>query len=110
MKYIGDQTFYYHVLNRCYKHYTNKSNLERLLQKRKRKCDNEDQPGTSSEPRRSSGGEGRTPLSFAKTPYEINYKRKCIICDNYSFKKVYKKYRVTEEECGKEFLKASYFF
>ena len=107
---IGDQTFYYHVSNRCYKNYTNKSNLEQLLQKKKRECDNEDQPGTSSELQRSSRGEGRTPLSFAKTPYEINYEQKCIICDNYLFKKVYKKFRVTEEERGKAFLKASSFF
>ena len=105
---IGDRTFYYHVSNRCYKNYTNKSNLEGTKRKRKEECETNDP--TPAESRKSSRGEGRAPPSTDEAPSSIYYKQKCIICNNYSYKKVDKKFRISEESRGKAFLKASIFF
>ena len=60
--------------------------------------------------RSSSRGEGRAPPNPEETNSDISYKQKCIICNNCSYKKDYKKSRICESNRANKFLKATTFF
>ena len=101
--------------NDCYKRYTSKSLLDRIVRKRKAgetetESVTESQLNTPAIPvRKTSCGAGR-PLPNLLDVYSIDYKQKCIICNNYSYKNVYTKSRISESPRAKAFLKASTFF
>ena len=98
--------------NDCYKWYTSKSLLDRIV--RKRKAGETETESVTESPlntpaipvRKTSRGAGR-PSPNPLDVYSIDYKQKCIICNNYSYKKVYTKSRISESPRAKAFLKAS---
>ena len=114
---IGDNIFYYHVGNDCYKRYTNKTLLSRIQRKRKAEeesnTDNSDHlstPSTSVHLRRSLRGESRPPPNPKSATSFLLYKQKCMICDKLSHKKDFQKFRISESSRATSFLNATVFF
>ena len=112
---IGSDVYYYHMSNDCYKRYTSKSLLDMIV--RKRKAGETETESVTESPlntpaipiRKTSRGAGR-PSPNPLYVYSIDYKQKCIICNNYSYKKAYTKSRISESPRAKAFIKASTFF
>ena len=112
---IGDNIFYYHVENDCYKRYTNKTLLTRIQRKQKSEAESSapnPDPGSPANVhlRKSSRGDGQPPPSPNDSAAFILYKQKCIICDKLSHKKDFQKYRISESSRAPSFLNATVCF
>ena len=105
---IGSQDYFYHVTNKCYKSYTNRTALDRISKKRK-PTEVEENTATQSTNKRTRG-HGRPPPNPEDSSTYISYTQKCIICDQTSYKKDYSKYRMSEPNRAKSFLQATIFF
>ena len=73
---IGSQEFFYHVTNKCYKRYTNKTALHRIIKKQKsiERVDNSSTETASKRPR----DHGRPPPNPDDSTSFISYSQKCI--------------------------------
>jgi hypothetical protein len=111
LKTIGeDVPFVYHVSNPCYKSYTHKVSLGKILDKQQ---GNTDSP-SAYDPAADETGSRCVRSKFtprpAPTPKPDIYKQVCVVCGFVKHKNVYEKYRISELDRADKFLKATVFF
>ena len=112
LKHTDPNDIVYHVNNNCYKDYTHKGKLEKILQKTKSgNLAAYDIGGSSQQQacltglRRRSMAKPRD-LSKHRTDIDI-FKKNCVICGKAKYRNVYEKYPISGKNRAESFLKAT---
>lgn len=101
LKIIDKEDFVYHMNNTCYKTYTMKSHLDRIIASRTSEL------STDRKPQRA----GRSSIAARPhpTPESEIYQKKCVVCGFVKHKGDYEKYRISESHRAMKFLEATVF-
>lgn len=100
LKVIDQEEFVYHMSNSCYKAYTMKSHLDRITSK----GPDASEDNTPKRTARSSRSARPKP-----SPESEIYQKKCVVCGFVKHNDSYEKYRISESNRAKNFLKAAVF-
>jgi hypothetical protein len=111
----GSSHFVYHVSNDCYKKYTLKQTLEKIVERKTSSINTEhieaenDQTPGSENPSRSSRSQS-TPREPPCAAHIDFYKKVCVVCGQIKYKGDCEKFRMSECERAEKFLQATVYF